>query len=401
MINKDIKYSYNDLSLIPAKISSIESRSECNPYRTCSAYEFTKQGENTEFLPLFTAPMDSVVNKDNFELFLENHIHPIIPRTEKLEVRLEYAKKGYWVAYSLNEFKELFCDFIDNGSNYEELIKFTEWYDCSFVHSRALIDVANGHMSKIYDCVKKAKENAKRLNYVIEVMVGNIANPETYYAAARAGVDYIRCSIGTGAACITSTQTSIYYPIASLIDDIYKIKHRMLKDIYLSGEDYDNIKLPKIVADGGIRGYADIIKALALGADYVMIGSVFTKMWESAAPIINDSKHAIEQGEIDNMLDENKKRQLLKQGIVLKKEYWGMSTKRSQALIKPEETCYKTSEGTKKIVCVEYTMKQWVENMSDYLRSAMSYTGFYTLDQFIGSPEIIVMSPQTRESINK
>ena len=50
MINKDIKYSYNDLSLIPAKISSIESRSECNPYRTCSAYEFTKQGENTEVL---------------------------------------------------------------------------------------------------------------------------------------------------------------------------------------------------------------------------------------------------------------------------------------------------------------------------------------------------------------
>lgn len=175
----------------------------------------------------------------------------------------------------------------------------------------------------------------------------------------------------------------------------------MQKDLYLSGKKMEDIKLPKIVADGGIRGYADIIKALALGADYVMVGSVFTKMWESAAPIINDSKHAIAQGEIDNMLDENKKRQLLKQGIVLKKEYWGMSTKRSQALIKPEETCYKTSEGTKKIVCVEYTMQQWVENMSDYLRSAMSYTGFYTLDQFIGSPEIIVMSPQTRESINK
>lgn len=398
MINKDIKYSYNDLSLIPARISSIESRSQCNPYNSYNGYEFSG---NSEFLPLFTAPMDSVVNKDNFNEFLDNHIHPIIPRTENLETRLEYAKKGYWVAYSLNEFKELFCDFIDNGSNYEELIKFTEWYNCSFVHSRALIDVANGHMSIIYDYVKKAKENAKKLNYIIEIMVGNIANPETYYDAAQSGVDYIRCSIGTGAACITSTQTSIYYPVASLIDDIYKIKSRMQKDLYLSGKKMEDIKLPKIVADGGIRGYADIIKALALGADYVMVGSVFTKMWESAAPIINDSKHAIAQGEIDNMLDENKKRQLLKQGIVLKKEYWGMSTKRSQALIKPEETCYKTSEGTKKIVCVEYTMQQWVENMSDYLRSAMSYTGFYTLDQFIGSPEIIVMSPQTRESINK
>ena len=229
-------------------------------------------------------------------------------------------------------------------------------------------------------------------------MVGNIANPETYYTAAKADVDYIRCSVGTGAACITSTQTSVHYPIASLINEIYKIKKRMYDDIYMAGT--ENIKLPKIVADGGIRGYADIIKALALGADYVMIGSVFAKMWESAAPIINDTKGAINQGKADNILTEEKKRQLLKQGIVLEKEYWGMATKRSQALIKQCDK-YKTSEGTKKIVQVEYTMEQWVENMKDYLKSAMSYTGHYTLDAFIGSPKLIVLSHQSQESINK
>ena len=395
MIEKDVKYSYNDLSIIPTAISPISSRSECNPCQQFSGYDNMLY---TKFLPLFTAPMDSVVNKNNFGLFLENNIHPIMPRTESLEDRLEYARKGYWVAYSLSEFEEIFCNFIDKGGNYEDLIQFTEWYNCSFVCSRALIDIANGHMSKIYDLVKKAKENAEKLNYKIEVMIGNIANPETYYKAAKAGVDYIRCSIGSGAACITSTQTSVYYPIASLIDNLYQIKHRMYNDMYLAG--VKDIKLPKIVADGGIRGYADIIKALALGADYVMVGSVFAKMWESAAPIINDTKGAVDKGKQSNILTEEKKRQLLKQGIILEKEYWGMSTKRSQALIKPCNK-YKTSEGTKKIVLVEYTMEQWVENMKDYLKSAMSYTGHYTVDSFIGSPTLVVLSPQTRESINK
>ena len=154
------------------------------------------------------------------------------------------------------------------------------------------------------------------------------------------------------------------------------------------------------MADGGIRGYDDIIKALALGADYVMIGSVFTKMWESAAPIINDSKHAIEKGTENELLTEEKKRQLLREGIILQKEYWGMSTKRSQALIKKGDK-YKTSEGTKKILNVEYTMVQWVENFIDYLKSAMSYTNNFTLRNFIGNPNLVIMSPQAKQSITK
>lgn len=392
--SNELKYCYNDLSIIPAPISSISSRSECNPFYQ----DDYADGGFINYLPLFTAPMDSVVNKENANLFLQNHIYSIIPRTEPLEVRLEYSRKSYWVAYSLQEFEDVFCNFDPNRA--EDEIKFTNWYNCSFMTSYALIDVANGHMKKIYDLVEKAKQLAQELNYKLIVMVGNIANPETYKIAAKAGVDYIRCSIGTGFSCITATQTSVYYPVASLINEIYKIKKSMTDSLYLSGVQYDDIKLPKIVADGGIRGYADIIKALALGADYVMIGSLFAKMWESAAPICNDSKDALKNAEVAGMLSEEKKKQLLREGIVIEKEYWGMSTKRSQALIKPSDK-YKTSEGTKKIVLVEYTMSQWVENMIDYLRSAMSYTGHYNIKSFIGSPEVVVMSPQTKESITK
>lgn len=64
--------------------------------------------------------------------------------------------------------------------------------------------------------------------------------------------------------------------MATLINDIYKIKLELIEKGKFT-------KLPKIVADGGVRNYDDIIKALALGADFVMCGSIFARALESAA----------------------------------------------------------------------------------------------------------------------
>lgn len=69
--------------------------------------------------------------------------------------------------------------------------------------------------------------------------------------------------------CTTAANVSINYPMGSLIAECYKQKTQL------------GLKT-KIVADGGMRNYSDIIKALALGADYVMIGSTFNKAIESA-----------------------------------------------------------------------------------------------------------------------
>ena len=70
--------------------------------------------------------------------------------------------------------------------------------------------------------------------------------------------------------CITSSNTSIHYPIASLLSETYEIK----KKLEHAGE-----WTPLIIADGGIRNYSDVIKAIGiLGADYVMIGGLFSKI---------------------------------------------------------------------------------------------------------------------------
>ena len=119
---KEIHYTYRDVTILPGKISNIEHRSECNP--------FNQDG----MLPLFTAHMTTVVNEKNFSKFEKNGISPILPRTEPIELRIEYAVNGKWAAFSLNEFSEAFCISSDK-------------YKGQTI--RALIDVANGHMEKI------------------------------------------------------------------------------------------------------------------------------------------------------------------------------------------------------------------------------------------------------------
>ena len=128
-----------------------------------------------------------------------------------------------------------------------------------------LIDIANGHMSKLIVLI----EEIKRLWPHLKLMVGNIANPETFVNLGMAGADYIRCSIGSGAGCTTASNVSINYPLGSLISECYILRKQY------------GLKT-KIVADGGMRNYSDVIKALGLGADYVMIGSIFNKAIESA-----------------------------------------------------------------------------------------------------------------------
>ena len=133
MLLKDIKYSYNDVMIIPSKVSNIEHRSECDP--------FHKDG----YLPIFTAPMSTVVDLDNYQLFEDNHIHSILPRNISYDIRLEYALNNKWAAFSLKEFEDFFCD---------------EGYVKHYIKhkKKVLIDIANGHMKKLFVIAKKRKD---------------------------------------------------------------------------------------------------------------------------------------------------------------------------------------------------------------------------------------------------
>ena len=358
-------YTYNDVTIVPGMVSKIEHRSECIPW------------DEDGMLPLFTAPMNTVVSEDNFKLFEENHINAILPRTAPLDTRKFYSTKGRWAAYSLKEFSDVFCNEDDKLPTTHKL--------------KALIDVANGHMKAVFDLARKAKSIYG--NDII-LMGGNIANPKTYEEYARAGFDYVRCGIGGGCGCITSSQLGVHFPMASLIDEIAKLKNEIEGDYRC---------LPKIIADGGVRNYRDIIKALALGADYVMVGSVFAKMFESASQKVYGTMLGID---INSFRDlhynggwegtyEGKKYNI---GTVYA-TFYGMASREGQIAMNGEKT--KTSEGIKKPLEVEYTMEGWTKNFIDYLRSAMSYVGYKSLDNFRKYTTVIINSPNAVCAVNK
>lgn len=341
-----LKFDWNDVSIVPSAISTIDSRSEIS---------ILKDGK----LPLFTAPMDMVIDENNVDYFSEQGLNICLPRNVKYE---NLKNDNYFYSYGL-----------------DEILNYT--HSKSILPKKVLIDVANGHMSKLLEASKLIKERYPDT----ELMVGNIANPETYREYCKIGVDYIRVGIGGGSACTTSANVSIHYPMASLINECYEIS-----------KEFKNPT--KIIADGGFKSYSDIIKALALGADYCMLGSVLNKCLESCSPIY--IKHGVNYGTIDlesaNEIFENKVRHGNKE---IYKYYRGMSTKEVQKVWDRKEL--KTAEGISKYNVVEYTLEGWCNNFSDYLKSAMSYTNSRTLEEYIGKVKWIKISQNAFNRFNK
>jgi hypothetical protein len=132
-----------------------------------------------------------------------------------------------------------------------------------------------------------------------------------------------------------------------------------------------------IVADGGMQKYADIIKALALGSDFVMIGSLFNKAIESCGDNYLWGKIKVSQ-RMAELAYASK--------IPVYKKFRGMSTKEVQK--KWGKETLTTSEGVIRFRKVEYTLAGWTRNFKDYLSSAMSYTNAYNLSYFIGQVKL-------------
>ena len=374
MLIKEMKYSYNDIAIVPAIKSNVEHRSECNPYIGTLS---------NSTLPIFTAPMSTVVNEKNFSLFEDNNIIPILPRNFPLKTRIDYLKLGKWAAVGLQEFEDLFVT--------------NDWDIELYPDVNVLIDIANGHMSKLHKLIYDAKTKYKS-NYGFKIMAGNIANPQTYYEMAKAGVDFCRINIGVGEGCITWSNLGTGYPCASLISEIYEIK----KKLEHCGE-----FTPMIIADGGIRNYSDVLKAKALGSDYVMIGGLFSKLVESAAPTFyyqTDGKSITEIDPFEHKIDAypDGTFDIDEEHIIdnLHKVFYGMASRRGQVDINGEKK--KTSEGIEKILPASTNLHKWKENMVSYMQSAMSYTNCYCIDEFNpDNVDCIVISNQTKESINK
>jgi IMP dehydrogenase/GMP reductase len=338
MIINKLGFGYKDLTIMPKTFTTIDHRADIDPFT------------DNKYLPIFAAPMSTIVSLENVHNFFTANILPIIPRSIDYNTRLMCMRNGFWTAFSLKEVNNI---------------------DASKVYN-ICIDTANGHYKEIYNIASKLKTN----NPNIKLMVGNIANPETFKEISdmfinydTPVIDYVRIGIGGGSGCITSTQTGIHYAQASLIDACRKYKYKT-----------------KIIADGGIKNYSDVIKALALGADYVMIGGLFASCIESAG----DKYRKDIFGNIIKSDDTDAQ---------LYTKFYGMASKQGQVDMFGNKQA--TAEGTSKFIEVTTNLKQWSDNMEAYLRSAMSYCNSRTLEEFIGKQTLIPTSTEELNSINK
>ena len=347
--------SFNDICLVPSIVSDIEHRSECSPYL------------DNDMLPLFTAPMTSVIDENNWKIFKENKINTIIPRSVDINIRLELTKHTF-IAVSLSEFEEY---FINNW-----LFSSCTQFVC--------VDIANGHMKKLLDLCRQAKE---KYGSSLQIMTGNIANPDTYLEYAKVGIDYVRCGIGTSPVCLTSANNGIHYPMVSLLQNITNCKQNV--KAWLNHPESNFKSVPKIVADGGFNNFDQIIKALAIGADYVMLGKIFAMSEEACGEVVYKEQFIPTKLDLSTLPEDDRKlyeESGLDEAYITKtiktpfRKYYGMSTKKAQAEFGNETL--KTAEGIETLVPIKYTLTGWSDNFISYLRSAMSYCNSRTLNEF-------------------
>lgn len=129
------------------------------------------------------------------------------------------------------------------------------------------LDSAHGHTKGVIDALKKLKKSFKKL----QVIAGNIATAAGAKALAEAGADAVKVGIGPGSICTTRIVAGAGVPQVTAIMEAASVLHKL------------NIPL---IADGGIRYTGDMVKAIAAGANVVMMGSVFAGTEESPGETI-------------------------------------------------------------------------------------------------------------------
>ena len=362
-------YELESVNIIQAPVSYINHRSECDPMIEIAG---------KKVFPVIVSPMGSVTDENNYKTWLDNGFMCCIPRTVNYLKRIEISKETF-ASFSLTE-AETIDEHIDDGEKH---------YIC--------IDIAHGTMNWLYRVCQHLK--IKFQDKVI-LMTGNVATPEAYGFYANSGIDYMRATIGTGSRCTTSCNVGVHYPTATLIDELRIAKEKW--DLNHEGPSTE------IIVDGGISNFDDIQKCIALGAFSVMSGSIFAKSDEACEPIVFlqpdnvNMADAIPYDEYRDKLAELKERSDNLESD--DNEYWeaykklsrrkpyrlyyGMSTKLAQK--KTGGSGKTTSEGIARPIPVEYPIAKWAENMADYMKSCMSYTGCYTIDEMRKETKLIV-----------
>jgi len=323
---------FDDILLVPQN-STVESRHRVN--LTMKIGYGNRQIELDT--PIIAAPMDTVCGADMCTALGVHGALGILHRYMNYEDQVKLATR--LASYNI-EFG------VAIASNNGFLEQAQRLYDAGV--RLLLVDTANGH--GLY-AAQAVYELRKQLDDV-HIMAGNVATYEGFRMLADSGADSIRVGIGGGSVCTTRIVSGHGMPTAQSIADI------------ADENEFDC----SIIADGGIRNSGDIVKAFALGADAVMLGSMLAGTHESPGEIMTD----IHGNEV--------------------KVFRGMASAQAQ-----QEGTGKVSvsEGISTTIAYKGSVKHIIDQIRGGLGSGCSYSGVHRLSEIYQKSEAIRVSPSS------
>jgi IMP dehydrogenase len=321
-------YSFDDVLLVP-KYSNIKSRAEVSLE--------SNLGKNIFSLPVISSPMDTVTESGMAMAMYRAGGLGIVHRYNTIEqqadeVYLAYSEGAKSVGAAI-------------GMTGDYLERATSVVDCGA--NILCIDVAHGHHAMMEECVSSLKGKFGKQG--VHIMAGNVATLEAFDALASLGVDSVRVGIGGGSICSTRIVTGHGVPTLQSVMDCARSKNTETK----------------IIADGGIKTTGDMVKAIAAGADFVMVGSMLAGTSETPGEIFTKSS--------------GKKY----------KVYRGMASHAAQTSWRGKSS---TPEGVSTTVPLKGKVDFVLDNISGGVRSGLSYSGCRNIKDFQSSAEFILQT---------
>ena len=340
MISDDIKLDYDDVLIVPGR-STVSSRKMVDLSRTLA---FDHRGIEFTGTPIMAANMDGVGTLEMADALCAKGMFTCLTK---------FQSKDDIVSFFEGEPKRLNHCAVTIG------ISDDDWHRLVALEGRlgnklcfVCIDVANGYTDRFVSCVRRFRETFPQ----IVLIAGNVVTADQAALLVEAGADIVKVGIGGGSVCETRIKTGVGYPQFSVILECMHAAHRVGA---------------RIVADGGCNSPGDVAKALAAGADFVMLGGLFAGHSEGGGKVID---RYFRSDEVDhNGADVVERRQFV--------EFYGMSSKTANEKHFGGLKDYRSSEGRTVLLPFKPSLDSTVADLLGGLRSACSYVGASSLDE--------------------
>jgi GMP reductase len=309
-MNKSL--SYQNIYLVP-KYSELTSRN--------NADVSIKFGNKKFNLPVTPSNMLSVIN-DKWAYFLsEADYFYVMHRFGNNISFLTKANSENWKTISISV-----------GVNENSISDIVSIFEMGLRVDYITIDVAHGHHLKVKAMISLIKKFLPNTF----IIAGNTASKEATKDLESWGADATKCCIGSGMACSTKYKTGFHVPPFSCVLECASVAKK------------------PIIADGGVKTYGDIAKALVAGANMVMCGGIFASCSDSPAPIENG-----------------------------KKIYFGNASERAKGE-------YKHVEGFEVELNQDQTLLEKLNDIKESIQSSVSYSGGFDLSCFKNIKYVVV-----------